>query len=205
MLSKDGRVRETLGDVSVGIGESPVPSNDSEAPGPTPHQLDELRRGYATVERTLESIGAPAFLVNAAGLTQHMNAAGRGLLARDAVALAASLAVAVASRRPAPEWSLTRLTTPAGPGLVLAISRAGAPPPPTSEPLRAARVRWKLTARQAQVLQLVARGLTNALIAETLGISEGTVEYHLTALFDKAGVCNRATLIVQLLEISRPR
>jgi DNA-binding CsgD family transcriptional regulator len=53
------------------------------------------------------------------------------------------------------------------------------------------------------VLDLVARGLTNALVADVLGISEGTVEYHLTALFDKAGVCNRATLIASLLELAR--
>lgn len=60
-----------------------------------------------------------------------------------------------------------------------------------------ARTAWNLTKRQGQVLALVARGLTNALIAESLGIAERTVEFHVTAVFDKAGVDNRATLIAR--------
>jgi DNA-binding NarL/FixJ family response regulator len=62
----------------------------------------------------------------------------------------------------------------------------------------AAVARWKLTARQMQVLDLVARGLINASIAETLAIRVGTVEFHLAKIFDKAGVDNRATLIARL-------
>jgi DNA-binding NarL/FixJ family response regulator len=62
---------------------------------------------------------------------------------------------------------------------------------------------WGLTARQAQVLGLVARGYTNALVAETLEISARTVEFHVAAVFDKAGVSNRATLIIRMLELAR--
>ena len=58
--------------------------------------------------------------------------------------------------------------------------------------------RWRLTPRQAQVLDLVARGFTNALIADELGIGEGTVEFHLSAIFDKAGVESRAMLIARV-------
>jgi DNA-binding NarL/FixJ family response regulator len=58
-----------------------------------------------------------------------------------------------------------------------------------------------LTPRQIAVLDLVAKGLTNELIAEQLMIGKGTVEFHLSATFDKAGVSNRATLIVQLLDL----
>ena len=59
--------------------------------------------------------------------------------------------------------------------------------------------RWNLTARQTEVLRWLAHGLTNGLIAQTLGISERTVEFHLKGIFDKAGVDNRATLLVKLL------
>ena len=69
----------------------------------------------------------------------------------------------------------------------------------TGNAIRLAIQHWKLTARQGEVLSLVARGLTNALIAEELGIGQGTVEFHLSAIFDKAGVANRASLIVRLL------
>ena len=84
------------------------------------------------------------------------------------------------------------------------VAPAGDPPEETSvrraESLRSADLRWKLTTRQTQVLELVARGLTNDLIAEVLGIGRGTVEFHVSAIFDKAGVSNRATLIARLLE-----
>ena len=51
------------------------------------------------------------------------------------------------------------------------------------------------------MLDLVAHGFTNALIADDLGISEGTVEFHLTAIFDKAGVDTRAKLLIRLLQL----
>jgi DNA-binding NarL/FixJ family response regulator len=64
---------------------------------------------------------------------------------------------------------------------------------------RSSQLRSRLTARQAEVLDLVAAGSTNAVVAEALGIKERTVEFHLSAIFDKAGVDNRATLIARLL------
>jgi DNA-binding NarL/FixJ family response regulator len=39
-----------------------------------------------------------------------------------------------------------------------------------------------LTPRQIQVLELVGRGLTNRQIASELGVTEGTVELHVTAV-----------------------
>jgi DNA-binding CsgD family transcriptional regulator/transposase len=62
---------------------------------------------------------------------------------------------------------------------------------------------WTLTVRQTDVLDLVARGLTNAVIAETLGIGVGTVEFHVAAIFDKAGVCSRAALLAGLIRQKR--
>lgn len=49
-----------------------------------------------------------------------------------------------------------------------------------------------LSARQAQVLRLVATGRSNRAIAEALNISEKTVINHLTAIFQKTGCENRA-------------
>jgi len=54
-----------------------------------------------------------------------------------------------------------------------------------------------------EVLGLVANGLTNDLIADTLGTGKGTVEFYVSGIFGKAGVSNRTTLIVQLLAIGR--
>ena len=60
---------------------------------------------------------------------------------------------------------------------------------------------WGLTERQGQVLSLVVQGLTNATIGEALGIGQGTVEFHISSIFDKAGVDNRATLLSKLLDL----
>lgn len=53
-----------------------------------------------------------------------------------------------------------------------------------------------LTARELDVLRLIGRGKTNAEIAQALVISEGTVKTHLSHIFDKLGVRDRAAAIV---------
>jgi DNA-binding NarL/FixJ family response regulator len=53
-----------------------------------------------------------------------------------------------------------------------------------------------LTARELEVVALVAEGLRNEEIARRLGISEKTVRNHLTAVFDKVGVSGRLELVV---------
>jgi pimeloyl-ACP methyl ester carboxylesterase/DNA-binding CsgD family transcriptional regulator len=54
-----------------------------------------------------------------------------------------------------------------------------------------------LTRRERQILEHIARGLDNAQIAAHLDLSEKTVRNHITAVFDKIGVENRAQAIVQ--------
>jgi DNA-binding NarL/FixJ family response regulator len=66
------------------------------------------------------------------------------------------------------------------------------------ESVRTASERWHLTPRQSQVLDLITRGFTNALIADELRIRERTVEFHASAIFDKAGVESRTMLIARL-------
>jgi len=48
-----------------------------------------------------------------------------------------------------------------------------------------------LTARQAEVLALVAEGLTNAEIADRLVVSQRTVEHHVAAVLTKLGATSR--------------
>ncbi len=49
-----------------------------------------------------------------------------------------------------------------------------------------------LTAREVEVLRLVAQGLSDAQVAEQLVISPRTVNFHLTSLYGKLGVSSRA-------------
>ena len=52
-----------------------------------------------------------------------------------------------------------------------------------------------LTARETEVLRLVAEGLANKEIAFRLGISEHTVKFHVSALLGKLGAGSRAEAI----------
>ncbi len=50
------------------------------------------------------------------------------------------------------------------------------------------------SARQHQVIELVAQGLKNSEVAEIIGTSEYVVKNHLRIIFDKLGFWNRVEL-----------
>jgi DNA-binding NarL/FixJ family response regulator len=57
-----------------------------------------------------------------------------------------------------------------------------------------------LSERQLQVAHLVAQGLTNREIAQTLVVSEKTVEAHLSAVFVKLGVSSRTGVALAIAD-----
>ena len=67
-------------------------------------------------------------------------------------------------------------------------------PLPPSQPPKVA-----LTAREAEILELLALGLSNTEIAQRLFLSEGTVRNYLSALFAKLGVSDRTQAVVTAL------
>ena len=52
-----------------------------------------------------------------------------------------------------------------------------------------------LTARELQVLELLAEGLANKAIAERLGISDQTVKFHVSSISGKLGAANRTDAV----------
>lgn len=52
----------------------------------------------------------------------------------------------------------------------------------------------ELTAREIEIIRLIADGLSNKAIAGRLTISEGTVKIHLHHIYQKLGISNRAAL-----------
>jgi DNA-binding NarL/FixJ family response regulator len=57
-----------------------------------------------------------------------------------------------------------------------------------------------LSAREIEVLTLVARGVSNKLIGKDLRISEATVKTHLLHIFDKLGVDDRTAAVTAAME-----
>jgi DNA-binding CsgD family transcriptional regulator len=56
----------------------------------------------------------------------------------------------------------------------------------------------RLTRREQQVALLIVRGLSNKEVARELGLSHGTVKLHVHRIFQKTGVRNRYSLIIQM-------
>jgi DNA-binding NarL/FixJ family response regulator len=53
-----------------------------------------------------------------------------------------------------------------------------------------------LSARETQIMRLVAEGLPNKLISRRLSIEVGTVKAHLTSAFSKLGVQSRTQAMI---------
>ena len=75
--------------------------------------------------------------------------------------------------------------------MIVQPPRAKDEPPPPGE---------NLTRRERTILAAAARGLTAAEIAREAFVSEHTVKYHLTNIYRKLGVSNRAAAVRYALE-----
>ena len=96
--------------------------------------------------------------------------------------------------RSAVEWMSTRLgqlATDAGELTTL----AAAPDPALAD---------ALTARELEVLRLLARGQTNLEIARTLVVREGTVKYHVKNVLRKLGATSRADAVSRYARAGGP-
>jgi len=89
-------------------------------------------------------------------------------------------------------WFGTRLLAPRERIVEVA---APAVPPPSSADADAVRERLGITGRELEVLELVARGLSNREIGQTLFVSESTVKTHCSRAFDKLGARRRTQAV----------
>jgi DNA-binding NarL/FixJ family response regulator len=79
--------------------------------------------------------------------------------------------------------------------LAAATSPGGAGTPAGAEPAAGAAAPDGLTEREAEILGLIARGLTNPEIAARLFLSSHTIKTHISRIFAKTGSRDRAAAI----------
>jgi DNA-binding NarL/FixJ family response regulator len=115
-----------------------------------------------------------------------LRAGARGYLTKDAGAEEIAHAVELVGRGGA-------LLDPAVQARLLDHLDHAAPPPPSR--IGHGALPDGLTAREAEVLGLVAAGLANLEIAERLVVSEATVKTHVNRIFAKTGVRDRAQAV----------
>jgi DNA-binding CsgD family transcriptional regulator len=145
----------------------------------------------STLEAVLEGLAEPVFLVDARGRPALMNTAAATLWQTERSGARASIGRALAGA--ADTWRVTKIESRGLPPHFLLMgrpTRLGA----RARVAQAARA-WSLTAREEEVLLLLAEGHMNQSIARQLDCAERTIELHVTNLFRKSRSENRATLI----------
>jgi ATP/maltotriose-dependent transcriptional regulator MalT len=132
---------------------------------------------WGAAEALREAIGAPLPLVERAPYHRAVEAL-RSQLGEQAFAAAWAQGRTLSPEQALATQEQVALPTPG--------ERSSSPTPasPPSSPDR-------LTAREVEVLRVVAQGLTNEQVAERLVISPRTVDTHLTSIYGKIGVSSR--------------
>ena len=149
--------------------------------------------GIEATRRIAEANGPPVIVVTTFSLDEYvfeaLRAGASGFLLKNTPPEQLAEAVRLVSRGNAliaPE--LTR-------SLIDAFIRAPDPSAPPPE-----RLRGMLTPREIEVLTLLARGLSNAEIAEALVVSEATAKTHVGHILTKLNLRDRAQAIVLAYE-----
>lgn len=152
----------------------------------------------ALLDAVLEAIGRAAMVVDASGRVVEANSIARAALAERGRSMRDELCDVVRSGRDEhPDWSATPVAANGHGVEHLVVARrtvAGVVSGRVAQGVK----RWGLSARQREVLAKVAEGNANKTISAMLGVSERTVEVHVTALLSKAQVESRTELIAKL-------
>jgi DNA-binding CsgD family transcriptional regulator len=143
----------------------------------------------------LEHVAGEAYLVGAHDEILFANAAGRVRLDRDGGEARAR--VREAARGGAPAAIRSTLTERGIAPMRLVVLRATGDR--ATRACAAAASRYALTAREAEVLQLLVRGTSNLSIAATHDCSERTVEVHVARILRKFGCATRAEVMARVL------
>jgi DNA-binding NarL/FixJ family response regulator len=141
----------------------------------------------------LAAVENPAFVTTADAVV-HANPAGVALLEGEAEGVRRALSELWAEQR-RPDYVSVRLRLRGAVEHLVAIRRLNTDA--SGRRLQELARQHALSPRQRQVLAFVADGKSNKFVAGKLGCSEGTVEYHVSALLKKLVCENRAEMVAR--------
>lgn len=147
--------------------------------------------GAKQLRRVLRRIGGAPLLITSNSANQTSERMARHLGAIAYVPKTASvedILDAVKSALSGREWFAEDLADPDRNGVTLDLAARDRPAVSAEEE--------RLTPRQREVLQFLSQGLSNRQIAEALGLSEGTIKAHVTAILRGLGVSNRTQAVL---------
>lgn len=131
------------------------------------------------------AIPVVAIVVDGSHVAPALAAGARGVVLRDQVG--PGLRAALAAVRS----GLTVMDT--------ALASSLVPAPVKVDRSSPAKGRGELTERERQVVQLLAEGLSNKLIADRLGISDHTAKFHVNGVMMKLGSSTRTEAVVEAM------
>jgi len=164
--------------------------------------LQRPRLINAALDLILDHIGDAAFLLGQGGELVFANRLGRNMLDGQRGQIVETLQRIVAGNRDVERVNVVPLTSAGVPPCTLVVLRRETEDQHIAHRVESAAQRWHLTPRQREVLRLVVDGHGNATVAALLGIGERAVEFHLTAMFDRAGLDSRSSLVARVLLMS---
>jgi HD-GYP domain-containing protein (c-di-GMP phosphodiesterase class II) len=197
----------------IDIGRVGVSSAVWDRPGPLgPVEWERVRLHSYWTERILRRCSAFAHLAPLAaahherldGSGYHRAAKGSELSAGDRLLAAADVFAAMTEERPyrparSRSDAAVALHDEVREGRLDAVA-VGAVVEAAGLPRRRAPLPNHLTDREVEVLCVLARGLSNREIAETLVLSPRTVQHHLASVYDKIGLRTRSGAAVFAIE-----
>ena len=150
------------------------------------------------LEAALEAIGAASLVVDERGCVKESNRLAREWLATNPAQAAAEVTRSIAAPPGQGAFSVRRLDGEAASHFFL-VRRASINQDRVARCVDEVVARHALTPAQARVLALLATGMSNRSMAAQLGVSERTVEVHVTALLNELDADSRAGLIAFVL------
>lgn len=163
-------------------------------------RLQEAGLLGSALEAALEALGQPAYVLTSKGQAVYANTAGRARAERTPLHLAEAVQRYAQGEPPPPGTAVTPLQVRGLAPHYLVVDRSAEAQASSRVHLLARR--WGLTAREAEVLELIVQGTSNKAISARLGCAERTVEVHVTHVLSKAEVESRSALIAKFFQAS---